>query len=128
MKARIGVAVLVGTFGCGVAMADITDGNQLLESCRIIDRAMEQNTTLSSAEFVKGGQCLGLTEGVRNTILYLNSIVPQNYKVCFPEGGIKNIQAVRIVEKYLREHPEDLNQDQTFLTMMAYKTAYPCKK
>ena len=127
MKTGFIAIALAGMLGGGVAVADITDGNDLLESCHIIDRAMEQNATLSSAEFVKGGQCLGLIEGVRNTILYLNNIVPKNYKVCFPEGGIKNNQAIKIVEKYLREHPEDLNQDQTFLTMMAYKTAYPCK-
>jgi len=129
MKAQIVVAALVWMLASGCALAEVTDGNQLLENCRLLIKIIDQdNISPTAADYVKGGRCVGMVEGVRNTMGYLNNLVPKDYKVCFPKSGIQNNQAVRIVEKYLRDHPEQLNDDQTLLTMLAFKVAYPCKK
>lgn len=125
MKAGIAAAVaLVGTMSSGGAMAD---GNLLLDHCQQVMRAMDK-TTAPADEPLFVGRCLGMVEGVRNTLVILNSALPEKIKVCFPKKGIDNGQAVRIVDKFLRENPAMLDQPDTFLVMMAFRQAYPCNQ
>ncbi len=126
MKAGIAVAVaLVGMLGSGgTAMA--SDGNGLLTQCQALVRMMD-NQQLSQIASMEVGQCLGMVEGVRGVLLIYEQNVPKNLRVCFPEGGINNGQAARIVTKYLHDNPAELNEDATLLTILAFKTAYPCK-
>ncbi|MNC75341.1 hypothetical protein D3C75_1268560 [compost metagenome] len=60
-------------------------------------------------------------------MVILNSALQKESRTCWPKDGISNQQAVRIVVKYLNDNPAKLNKDQTFLTMMALREAYPCK-
>jgi hypothetical protein len=124
MKAGIALGIaLVGVLGCGQALAD---GNKLLEHCQQAMRAMDK-TAVSADEPMSIGRCFGMVEGVRNTLVILNSKLPDNLKVCFPKKGIDNGQAVRIVDKFLRDNPAMLDQPDTFLVMVAFKNAYPCQ-
>lgn len=88
---------------------------------------MDQNDMGTAKSGVQAGSCLGMVEGVRNTMLILNSSLPEKMKICLPPTGIKNGQAVRVVVKYLNDNPEKLNEDSTLLTMLAIAHAYPCK-
>jgi hypothetical protein len=72
------------------------------------------------------GPCFGLVEGVRNTLVYVNDSLEKDLRICWPKNGIPNGQAIRILVKYLKENPTELNNDQTLLTMVAFKVAYPC--
>jgi hypothetical protein len=123
MKAWVMVTGLVGILGSGSALAD---GNKLLENCQQAVRAIDK-TTNPSDEALFVGRCFGMVEGVRNTMVILNSALPDKIKVCFPKNGIDNGQAVRIVDKFLRDNPAMLDQPDTFLIMVAFKQAYPCK-
>lgn len=123
MKAWFGVAVLVGAFVSGSAEAD---GNTLLQQCQQAVRAMDDPAAQQS-DVLGIGRCVGMVEGVRNTMQIYMSALPDNFKVCFPKRGINNGQAMRIVDKFLHDNPEILEQNDTFLTMLAFKTAYPCK-
>ncbi|WLG39850.1 Rap1a/Tai family immunity protein [Pseudomonas rhodesiae] len=132
MKAGISLALgLVGALVVGEASAADAkkhDGNFLLSSCNATLRIMDGEKLSSSTDQIGIGQCLGLVEGVRNTLVYLNDLVERDFKICWPEDGIPNGQAVRILVKYLNEHPADLSNDQTLLTMIAFKSAYPCRQ
>lgn len=57
----------------------------------------------------------------------MENLIDKSRRTCFPENGITNEQAVRIVLKYLNEHPAELHQDQTYLTFLAFRDAYRCK-
>ena len=123
MKAWIGAVALGGRLGSGAAMAD---GNELLEYCQNVVNHMDDRS--SSIKNPMGiGQCFGMLEGVRDTLMVVNEALPAQAKFCFPKEGIDNGQAARIITKYLREHPADLHQPASFLTISAYKAAYPCK-
>ncbi|GAA0427106.1 hypothetical protein GCM10008969_58360 [Pseudomonas veronii subsp. inensis] len=130
---RVGISVALGLFGALVAgnivaaNAKKNDGNFLLSKCNATIRVMDGEKLSANTDELGIGQCFGLVEGVRNTLVYLNDFVESDLKICWPEEGIPNGQAVRILVKYLNEHPADLNDDQTLLTMMAFKKAYPCK-
>lgn len=68
-----------------------------------------------------------MVQGVRNTMQYLDGVLETNSRVvCWPEKGIVNGQAVRIVMAYLRNNPDKLHEDEVILTMLAFKSAYPC--
>lgn len=131
MKAGIAVAVgLAGALVVGNAVADSpkNDGNFLLSKCNAALRVMDGEKISAKTDQFGIGQCFGMVEGVRNTLVLLNEYVDGGLKICWPESGIPNGQAIRILVKYLKEHPADLNDDQTLITMMAFKDAYPCKK
>lgn len=123
MNAWIGAIALTGSL---VSTGALADGNALLEHCqqvmRVVDAESSKNTNPVGA-----GQCLGMLEGVRSTMTILHTALPENYRICFPKNGISNGQAARIVIKFLEDNPAILNQDATFLSLLAFKEAYPCK-
>ena len=47
--------------------------------------------------------------------------------MCPPKGGIENEQVVRIVVKYLREHPEELHATDRVSVFIALARAFPCE-
>lgn len=125
MRSRIGAA-----FAIAVALTSTeaaADGNALLTQCQLVLKVVDGGRVDRTTDMVGAGQCLGMVEGVRNTLTILNTGLPGDYRVCFPDDGISNGQAARIVVKFLKEHPEILNKDSTFLSMLAFKQAYPCK-
>jgi hypothetical protein len=124
MKTWVGAVALVGMLlSC---MAQATDGNVLLKNCQAVVRLMDKEQ-VSSADSMDVGQCFGMVEGVRGVLFIYEKSIPKNLRVCLPEGGINNGQAARIVSKYLHDNPAQLNEDATLLTILAFKTAYPCK-
>ncbi|WP_095148049.1 Rap1a/Tai family immunity protein [Pseudomonas sp. Irchel s3a18] len=124
MKAWIGAVALAGTLASGQVMAD---GNQLLRSCKAMLAAADNPRISTGVSELELGQCIGLTEGARNTMLVLNPSLSPDMQTCFPETGTQNGQGIRIVIQYLEAHPQLLNEDASLLAVLAYKTAYPCK-
>lgn len=123
MKAWIGAAALTGMVASGAVLAtDDGDGNQLIMQC---GEAVKATDGAKLNDYYDAAYCLGLTEGVRKTMRLLNESLPPQYQTCFP-GGISNGQGMRIVLKYLQDHPAQLQEPATSLVFLAYKTAYPC--
>lgn len=122
MKASIGLVALVGMLASTTAVAD---GNLLLQQCLGTIKAIDGVDT--TATFANG-VCLGRIDSVRSTMAYYKDELPNYLKMCLPETGISNGQAVRIVVKYLKDHPAELHNEETLLTILAFTTAYPCKK
>jgi hypothetical protein len=98
------------------------DGNILLEQCLSAEKGFDTNETQDPLNI---GMCLGLVQGGRNAM----DIMSENskFKACFPKGGIRNDQGVRIVLSYLKSNPAFLHEDEVALTMLAFIDAYPCK-
>lgn len=103
------------------------DGNELLKSC---NAALKDHSSVPSFESgLDAGFCLGFVQGVRQlNLMYQHS---RERKVnrpffCLPEDGIKNIQAIRIVTKFLSEHPEKLHEPEIALVIIAFIEAFPC--
>jgi hypothetical protein len=129
MKARLTAVALVGMLGIGAAIAEdfANDGNYLLANCTIAKKYIDGETTETGGDTFRFGMCLGVVEGARNMMMLMESVLDKSRRTCFPENGIKNDQAVRIVLKYLNDHPAELHQDQTYLTFMAMRNAFHCK-
>ena len=98
------------------------DGNQLLEFCIATEKYFD---TREIQDELGMGMCLGLVQGVRNTMQLMGN--DGSVKICLPGNGIKNDQATRIVVSYLRKNPASLHENEVVLTMRAFINAYPCK-
>lgn len=123
MKAWIGAVALAGMLGSGAAMAggNPWDGNALLGECQSAIRLLDNVRKPSDSDY-DSGICLGQVAGVR----FMMSDSGIN-SACFPEGGISNAQATRIVVKYLEDNPAILHVDGQFLVVQALHNAFPCK-
>lgn len=127
---RIGVllVILLSTACWG---QDSNDGNNLLQRCNEAVRQAEtnfRNTTLD-AEW-----CLGYVGGFVDSLdaveMY-ESADFEEYKsnrralICFPEDSTIG-QDIRIVVKFLQDHPEKLHYRERNLVFMALQQAFPC--
>lgn len=69
------------------------------------------------------GYISGLIDGHQITS---NILKPEKKFLCLPKDGISNDQAVRIVVKWLNEHPEELHQTARVAVLVALRNAFPC--
>lgn len=124
MKAWIGAVAVAGALASWQAMAQGGDGNELIQRCTEVVRTLDGTKT---RDLYSAGHCLGLVSGVMDTLTIVNSSLPRHEQVCYPPQGIQYGQAVRIVVKYLNDHPTELHRDAASLTVAALRVAYPCE-
>lgn len=123
MNAGIAAAiVLVGVMAGGSAMA--TNGNDLLRSCQ---SAIRFSDTGVLDDGIGTGFCLGTMQAIEDLMSFISASLKPEHRVCLPKG-VSNEQAARIVVKYLKENPSELNQDSSSLAVFALQDSYPCKK
>lgn len=97
---------------------DAVTGNGLLGSCQIHVKSMENRAYNETPfEAYRDGYCSGLVAGV-------SSASP---RVC-PDAGVTIGQQIRVVLKYLQDHPEELHLDDAVLVDRALTKAFPCPK
>ena len=90
-------------------------GTALLEECTL---ALENDLTRVhqvTAGSIKVGVCMGYVEGVADA--YTDSCAPESVELG---------QEIRVVVKYLNDHPENLHLRRAELTKAALKQAFPC--
>ena len=112
MRVILLVVMLLGSLG--VSASDISSGNNLLEQCDEWEKV--------GGEGFHTGYCMGFINGVRSSVMLfkLNT-------TCIPEA-VTLAQSIRVVHKYLNEHPERLHEHKIILTLDALKEAFPCKR
>jgi hypothetical protein len=112
---RVLVFVLTVTMLSPLCFASgFLDGNDLLEDCSAVN---EQSANFSSG--VCNGYIAGISE-MADTILNPGFICPSD--------NITARQLVRIVIKYLNDHPEQLHERKPKVVLRALVEAFPCKK
>jgi hypothetical protein len=106
-------------------------GNDLLRECTFALRFDDGDRALINEELTYGAHCggylLGFYEGY-GAKAAADKVLggTPNREVCFPDN-LPTDQMVRVVVKYLREHPERLNQAPGLLVVGAFYGAFPCK-
>src|SRR3989304_2700449 len=104
-------------------------GNDLLYICSQAQNVIEKGVTkdLSSSDALNFGLCLGFMDGIINTNQIYRFMLGGVALFCEPPE-VTNKQAVRIVVKYLKDHPEELHNAQISAAITALAVAFPCKK
>ncbi|WP_414860314.1 Rap1a/Tai family immunity protein [Pseudomonas sp. 10-1B] len=123
------IALVIASTASSMVMAENDTGNNLLQHCKQTVYLLDNNFNATpGTNDLEVGRCIGLVEGVRHTMIYLSSVMPKDIEVCWPKNGITNGQAVRIVTRWLETHPEQLQENPTYLVMKSFIDAYGCKK
>ena len=94
------------------------DGNWLLGSCQLSVQLLDHpKVPQNNLESWRDGYCRGIVRGVASV----------SRVVC---GGdnVTHSQEVRVVVKYLQDHPQQLNVEGGLLIQMALAKAFLCKK
>jgi Ssp1 endopeptidase immunity protein Rap1a len=106
-------------------------GNDFLRECNFALRFADGDRTLTAEESEYGTHCMGYLlgflagYGAKSAVDKVFGDTPHR-EVCFPEF-LPTDQMVRTVVKYLREHPERLQQGANLLVIQALYAAFPCK-
>jgi len=110
-------------------------GNRYLEICSSNEKPQAQ---LNEMDFLNLGLCqgfmLGFHDGIGTAIAILqlndsslsylkNSM--EDIKICTP-AGVENGQLIRVVMKYIRDHPEQAHEPAAVLVVKAELNAFPC--
>ena len=107
-------------------------GNEVLTRCQEAVASADNNEGLPTNDIYAGWcagwvqaaiELTGLNEGWHEFTGAKNGLMD----FCTPEG-VTTAQGIRIVVKYLRDHPEHLNEDGMALTVASLRAAFPCKK
>lgn len=107
------------------------DGNWLLKHCIQAVRSLDGDS-LDGTKGMRSMYCLGYISGFVSSHTLTVLITETSPLFCapkggFPRGGLQTGQSVRIVVKWLNDHPENLHLDGGMLTLMALRTAFPCE-
>jgi hypothetical protein len=101
-------------FGDDLGWAVGGDGNQLITACKpAVQKLDEPSREFTKQEVYYIGYCHGFVSGVADTTPNANLM------------GIQRGQMVRVVEKYLVDHPEKLSLVADFLVREALEKAFP---
>lgn len=126
--ALIGAMTTSGVTPLALAAPQSGTGRGLYQNCKESIKASGRNTIPPGTDMLGVGLCLGLIEGVKNTIAILQTgMSTGDAQVCWPESGLTNVQGARIVINYLDRNPAQLSEDQTGVVMLALKDAFSCK-
>jgi hypothetical protein len=126
------VVVFTALFAVALPAFAETTGNDVLNRCQTAIRYSDNNGGPVGEHF-DSGWCIGWVAGALEVTKLHNewgaaiSQKPTLLQFCLPESGIPVNQAVGVVVKYLKEHPEQLHEDGMALTIAALKDSFPCK-
>ena len=100
------------------------DGNELMNHCRhwqkATDRGFDEDTVGISV-----GMCAGLIGGYTDSMRDFANVFTQKFNLCIPNNA-KWGQRIKVVIKYLEEHPEKLHMHYAILLLEAMSDAFPC--
>lgn len=105
-----------------------TSGNAFVRSCSSIEKDDSQTTrtdftnTVSCVAYVEG-----VVQGVQVEIAYSKGTTGNEppSPFCLPDSA-ENGQIVRVILKYVRNHPEEAHKSTVSLTIEAMREAFPC--
>jgi hypothetical protein len=115
------VLCAVAAFGAN----DTGDGNKLLSKCTSAVK-LQDSEALSPSEMRDAEWCLGYVSGIDDGIEMAFGTSNTARLYCIPEG-VTSGQGVRVVVKWLRNHPDKLHNSARVLVVASLADAFPCK-
>jgi Rap1a immunity proteins len=119
MFARSLLIAFVVIFLSSSAYSGDGTGNTYKFGCRLL--ASDNRVPIDKIEAVKAGECSGAIDAV----FMLRRALDQSIRFC-PPPRVALGQSVKIVVKYLDDHPEQMNDDFTLLVVRAFDHVWPC--
>jgi|APLak6261703504_1056268.scaffolds.fasta_scaffold02358_1 hypothetical protein len=127
MKQVLQCGVLIILLWSALPASAAMTGQELLNRCTASEKSVDGTEKLTGEEMLDAMWCMGYMSGL------LDGFSVGDYKVgaakvmCAPEEGLTRTQAMKIVNKWLREHPDALPKSGRRGALLALASAYPCK-
>lgn len=107
------------------------DGNELLTDCQAWVRVMDNPNAMAANDEINGANCVGYVDGVVDDHFTLqmtdkSPLDPARY-FCIPSGVNPN-QTVRVIAKWLEDHPARLHEKAIGLVIDALKENFTCRQ
>ena len=108
------------------------DGNELLTNCKLAEAAITPDGYRHNiADGFEVGYCVGAIHTFKGRIEYIYKQDPPGYQSPKPRNceipeGVTNEQLIRVLVKYLEEHPDLLHIWEAGLLDAAFRHAFPC--
>ncbi len=102
-------------------------GNNLLYDCEMLmtpikDITLTPRDDLTSEQYLAAGRCSGYVQAMLDE----NEGTKEHPVVCIPDK-ITIEQTVRIIIKFLKDHPQQMNLSADVLVNAAFVHAFPCR-
>ncbi len=107
------------------ALAALT-GNDLLARCTASEKSMN-GEKLTAEEMLDSMWCVGYLSGLLDGFGVGDFKVDNVKMVCPTEEGLSRSQALGIINRYLRDHPEERPKSGRRDALVALSKAFPCK-
>ena len=127
MKTFLCAAVALCLLGLAPSASAAITGAELLQRCSASEKSLDSGEKLSANEALDAMWCMGYLSGLLDGFSINDYSVAGARVMCPPEDGLTRTQALRIVTKWLREHPEAQQKNGRRDALLALSTAYPCK-
>ena len=101
-------------------------GDDLLARCSAAERSMA-GETLNAEETLDSMWCVGYLSGLLDGFGVADFKVNSEKMVCPGEEGLSRTQALKIITRYLRDHPEELSKNGRRTALLALSKALPCQ-
>lgn len=100
--------------------ASFKTGNELLMAC-------DSTPEISAENAMPKVLCVGYVSGMVDAIQILFGRFPEIQSFCLPPKGMSGNQKILIVEKYLKENPNQLHHSARMSVYIAFFQAFPCE-
>ena len=91
------------------------------------DTAVDGTEKLTGEEMLDAMWCMGYMSGLLDGFSVGDYKVGDAKVMCAPEEGLTRTQAMKIVNNWLREHPDALPKSGRRGALLALASVYPCK-
>jgi Rap1a immunity proteins len=108
------------------AAAAAFTGADLLGRCEAAEKSMDGGN-VSAKESLDAMWCMGYISGLLDGFGIGDYRIGEEKAACPPEDGVTRIQALKVVNKWLREHPDAMQKSGRRGAILALTSAYPCK-
>jgi len=112
-------------------------GNRFLEICSVMDK-VDRKENLTEADGRDVAFCAGFTIGLRDGVrLATEALKESNSSLSYFKGSMEDLgvcapadmpvgQEIRVILKYIREHPDQAHAPTLELVLLAEFNAFPC--
>lgn len=107
------------------AVATLT-GDDLLARCSASEKSIN-GEKLSAEEMLDSMWCISYLSGLLDGFGVADFRVNNEKMVCPATEGISRSQALGIITRYLRDHPQDRSKSGRRIALVALSKAFPCR-
>jgi hypothetical protein len=125
MKILVGIALLSLTAVSQATTTLITDGNSLSNGLRLFEKLSDQNQKITHDEMEAALCAVSYVNGFLYACGTLRTLGHIDLPFDLPERGIEVSQFVKMVEKYLNDHPQELHTPADFICYMTLAEGFP---